>query len=142
MKAPGFSLAIIGALALGIGPNTAIFSIVYATLLGPMPYPNPEQLVLLWSKVRNSRDGTSPADYLEWKQQATSFQYLEPILPRGFNLSTPEAPERVRARQTSVEGYRMWGEPVFLGRDFAPGARCRSERTFRETVPGGSQPSE
>jgi len=121
MKAPGFSLAIIGALALGIGPNTAIFSIVYATLLGPMPYPNPEQLVLLWSKVRNSRDGTSPADYLEWKQQATSFQYLEPILPRGFNLSTPEAPERVRARQTSVEGYRMWGEPVFLGRDFAPG---------------------
>lgn len=121
MKAPGFSLAVISALALGIGPNTAIFSIVYATLLGPMPYPNPEQLVLLWSKVRNSRDGTSPADYLEWKQQATSFQYLEPILPRGFNLSTPEAPERVRARQTSVEGYRMWGEPVFLGRDFAPG---------------------
>lgn len=119
-KAPGFSLAVIGALALGIGPNTAIFSIVYATLLAPMPYPNPDQLVLLWAKVRESKDRTSPADYLEWKQQAKSFQYLEPILPRGFNLSTPEAPERVRARQTSVEGYRMWGEPVFLGRDFAP----------------------
>jgi putative ABC transport system permease protein len=70
--------------------------------------------------VRGTRDGTSPADYLEWKQHARSFQYLEPILPRGFNLSTPEAPERVRARQTSTDGYRMWGEPVFLGRDFAP----------------------
>jgi putative ABC transport system permease protein len=78
------------------------------------------QLVLLWSKVRGSRDGTSPAEYLEWKHHAKSFQYLEPILPRGFNLSTPQAPERVRARQTSTVGYRMWGEPVFLGRDFAP----------------------
>jgi len=45
---------------------------------------------------------------------------LEPILPRGFNLSTPEAPERVRARQTSTNGHRMWGEAVWLGRDFAP----------------------
>lgn len=119
-RAPGFSLAVIAALALGIGPNTAIFSIVYATLLGPMPYPNPDQLVLLWSRANGNRDLTSPADYLEWKEQNTSFQYLEPILPRGFNLSTPEAPERVRARQTSTAGYRMWGEPVFLGRDFAP----------------------
>src|SRR5262249_46798015 len=49
VKAPGFSLAVIGALALGIGPTTAIFSIVYATLLAPMPYPNPDQIVLVWS---------------------------------------------------------------------------------------------
>lgn len=120
IKSPGFSLAVIAALALGIGPNTAIFSIVYATLLAPPPYPNPDRLVLVWSQVRGSRDGTSPADYLEWKEQATSFQYLEPILPRGFNLATPEAPERVRARQTSTNGHRMWGEGVWLGRDFAP----------------------
>jgi putative ABC transport system permease protein len=120
LRTPGFSLAVIAALALGIGPNTAIFSIVYATLLGPMPYPDPDQLVLVWSQVRGNRDATSPADYLEWKEQATSFQYLEPILPRGFNLSTPEAPERVRARQTSTNGHRMWGEAVWLGRDFAP----------------------
>ena len=83
MKAPGFSLAVIGALALGIGPTAAIFSIVYATLLAPMPYPNPDQLVMVWSKARGCRDGTSPADYLEWKKQATSFQYLEPFVPRG-----------------------------------------------------------
>lgn len=120
LKAPGFSLAVIGALALGIGPNTAIFSIVYGTLLAPLPYPNPDQLVLVWANVRGSRDATSPADYLEWKKQATSFQYLEPFLPRGFNLSTPEAPERVRARQVSPDGHRMFGQDVFLGRDFAP----------------------
>lgn len=120
MKAPGFSLAVIWALGLGIGPNTAIFSIVYATLLAPLPYPNPDQLVLVWSKIRGSRDGTSAGDYLEWKKQATSFQYLEPFLPRGFNLSTPEAPERVRARQVSPDGHRMFGQDVWLGRDFAP----------------------
>src|SRR5262249_48055132 len=118
-RAPGFSAAVIAALALGIGPNTAIFSIVYATLLAPLPFPEPEQLVMVWSKVRGTRDGTSPAEYADWKQQATSFQYLEPFWPRQFNLATPEAPERVRARQTSTDGYRMLREGVWLGRDFA-----------------------
>jgi putative ABC transport system permease protein len=120
LRVPGFSLAVIAALALGIGPNTAIFSIVYATLLEPLPYPDPDQIVMIWSQVRAGRDTTSPAEYLEWKQQATSFQYLEPILPRGFNLATSEAPQRVRARQTSTDGHRMWGDPIWLGRDFAP----------------------
>jgi len=117
-RAPGFSTAVIIAVALGIGPNTAIFSIVYATLLAPLPFPDPDQLVMVWSKVRGNRDGTSPAEYLDWKRQATSFQYLEPFWPRYFNLATPEAPERVRARQTSPDGYRMLGEGIWLGRDF------------------------
>jgi putative ABC transport system permease protein len=119
-KKPGFTLVAVLSLALGIGPNTAIFSIVYATLLAPPPYPNPDQLVIVWSQARGSRDGVSIADYLEWKEQATSFQYLEPVWPRGFNLSTTEAPERVRARQTSANGHRMYGEGIWLGRDFAP----------------------
>ncbi len=120
VKKPGFTLIAVLSLALGIGPNTAIFSIVYATLLAPTPYPDPDQLVIVWSQARGSRDGTAPADYLEWKEQAKSFQYLEPILPRGFNLVTSDAPERVRARQTSTDGHRMWGEELWLGRDFAP----------------------
>src|SRR5262245_20934814 len=120
VKKPGFTLIAVLSLALGIGPNTAIFSVVYATLLAPPPYSNPDQLVIVWSQARGSRDGTSPADYLEWKEQATSFQYLEPIWPRGFNLATTEAPERVRARQTSTDGHRMYEEGVWLGRDFAP----------------------
>jgi putative ABC transport system permease protein len=120
VKKPGFTLIAVLSLALGIGPNTAIFSIVYATMLAPPPYPNPDQLVIVWSQARGSRDATSPADYLEWKEQATSFQYLEPIWARGFNLATQEAPERIRARQTSTNGHRMWKEDVWLGRDFAP----------------------
>src|SRR5262249_55818075 len=120
VKKPGFTLIAVLSLALGIGPNTAIFSIVYATLLAPTPYPNPDPLVIVWSRARGSRDNTAPANYLEWKEQATSFQYLEPIWSRGFNLATSDAPERVRVRQTSTDGHRMWGEDVWLGRDFAP----------------------
>jgi putative ABC transport system permease protein len=120
VKKPGFTLIAVLSLALGIGPNTAIFSIVHATLFAAIPYPNPDQLMIVWSQARGSRDGTSISDYLEWKERATSFQYLEPIWFRGFNLATPEAPERVRVRQTSTDGHRMWGENVWLGRDFAP----------------------
>src|SRR5688572_29738045 len=85
-KAPGFSLAVIAALALGIGPNTAIFSIVHTTLLAPMSYPQPEQLVRVWSHLRGRRAGTSPPEYREWKQQATSFQFLEAWSASEFNL--------------------------------------------------------
>jgi putative ABC transport system permease protein len=120
VKNPGFTLIAVLSLALGIGPNTAIFSIVYATLLAPTPYPDPDQLVLIWAQVRGNRGTTSIADYMEWQERTTSFQYLGPISSRGFNLATPESPERVRVRQTSTEGHRMWGEKVFLGRDFAP----------------------
>jgi hypothetical protein len=118
-KTPGFSLAVVAALALGIGPNTAIFSIVHATLLEPLPFPEPEQLVRVWSQVGGKREGTSPADFRAWRQQATSFQYLEAFWPRQLNLASTEAPERVRARQVSPDGYRMFGEGVWLGRDFA-----------------------
>jgi putative ABC transport system permease protein len=119
IKSPHFSLTAIVALALGIGPNTAIFSLVYGTLLAPLPYPQPEELVMVWSMERNTRSRTSPAEYVEWKQ-ATSFQYLEPFWARQLNLATPEAPQRVRARQVSPDGHRMFGEGVLLGRDFAP----------------------
>jgi predicted permease len=119
-NAPRFSLAVIAALALGIGPNTAIFSMVHATLLAPLDHPQPEQLVRVWSQARGRRDGTSPAEYREWKEQATSFQYLEAWWPREVNLASAEAPERVTARQVTPDGYRLLGDGVQLGRDFRP----------------------
>src|SRR5688572_22473417 len=121
-KAPGFSAAAIAALALGIGPNTAIFSVVYATLLAPLPYPGPDQLVMVWSKTPSGeRSSVSPGDYLAWKDSAKSFKYLEPFSPRPFNLSTIDEPLRVRARRVTPDGHRMLGEGVALGRDFQPG---------------------
>ena len=71
---PGLSAAAVVALALGIGPNTAIFSLVYATLLAPLPFSEPDQLVRVSPMVGDSQSRTSPAEYLEWKERATSFQ--------------------------------------------------------------------
>ena len=118
-SAPGLSGAAVVALALGIGPNTAIFSIVYATLLAPLPFSEPDQLVRISPVVGDSQGRTSPAEYLEWKERATSFQSLEAFWPgRALNLATPDAPERVLARQVTPGGHRIFGEGVWLGRDF------------------------
>ena len=122
MKARGFTVAAIAALALGIGPNTAIFSVVYATLLAPLPFPEPEQLVMVWSTTpTGGRANVSPGDALVWQESATSFQYLEPFTSRAFNLATPDEPLRVRARRVTPDGHRMLGEGIALGRDFLPG---------------------
>jgi putative ABC transport system permease protein len=121
VRTPWLSVAAILALALGIGPNTAIFSIVYATMLAPLPYANPDQLVRVLPIVRDVQDRVSPAEYLEWKKRAKSFQYLEGFSPgRTLNLAARDAPELVVARQVTPGGHRMLSERMWLGRDFGP----------------------
>ena len=71
IKSPVFTLTAALTLALGIGANTAIFTVVYATLLAPMPYPEPDQLVMVWSKVQGDRNGISAGDFTDWKNQNT-----------------------------------------------------------------------
>ena len=61
----GFTVVSVATLAIGIGANTAIFSVIYAVLLAPMPYPHPEQLVMVWSHVRDGNNSVSAGDYLE-----------------------------------------------------------------------------
>jgi putative ABC transport system permease protein len=72
-KNPGFATVAILALALGIGANTAIFSIFYATLLAPFPYPQPDQLVVVWSTIGGNRNTVSAGDYLDWKRDSKVF---------------------------------------------------------------------
>src|SRR6202012_4423582 len=73
---PGLTITVLLTLALGIGANTAIFTVDYETLLAPLPYPQPNQLVMVWSKIQTYRNGVSAGDYLDWKRQATVFQDL------------------------------------------------------------------
>lgn len=116
----GFTSVALLALALGIGANAAIFSIVYATVLAPMPFPNADQLVMVWSKIDGNRNGVSAGDYLDWKKSNTVFQDINAWSGTSFNLSTSGPPEQLRARLISPGSNNMMGTRFFLGRDFLP----------------------
>ena len=75
-RSPAFTVVALLALALGVGANTAIFSVVYGTLLAPLPYPKADQLVMVWSRVQDSRNVASTGDFLEWKRQSTVFSRM------------------------------------------------------------------
>ena len=75
-KSPGLTAAVIATLMLGIGATTAIYTVVYAVLLAPLPYRQPDQLVIVWSKVNGNNNGMSAGDFLDWKEQNKSFQQL------------------------------------------------------------------
>ena len=119
-RTPTFTAVALLALMLGIGANTAIFSVVYAVLLAPLPYRNPEQLVMVWSKINGHRNPVSAADYLDWKRQNAVFQDVLAWSGGNFNLSTSGRPEVVRARITSPGLLDMQGIQFAMGRDFLP----------------------
>jgi predicted permease len=120
-KNPGFSLVAVLTLALGIGATTAIFSVVYATLFESLPYPKPEELVVVWSKNDGGKNVVSAGDFLEWKRRSTSFQGMEAWGGGGpMNLATSESPEQVQTGAVTPGFYNMLGTSMFLGRDLLP----------------------
>jgi predicted permease len=118
-KHPGFTITAILTLALGIGATTAIFSVVYA-VFEPMPYPKPDQLVMVWSKIHGERNSVAPGDYFEWKRRSTSFQDLNAWSGGSYNVATPERPEQIDGSTRTPGFFKMEGLPMLLGRDFLP----------------------
>src|SRR6266550_5923854 len=119
LKTPGFTVTGMLTLALGIGATTAIFSVVYA-VFEPMPYPNPDQLVMVWSRTQGNRNSASLADFVDWKQRSSSFQDLNAWGGASFNVGTNERPEQVAGSQRTPGFFTMEGLPMMLGRDFLP----------------------
>lgn len=117
---PGLTITVLLTLAVGIGANTAIFTVDYATLLAPLPYPHPEQLVMVWSKIQTYHNGVSAGDFLDWKQQNTVFQDLCAWSGASFNLATKDKPEYINGVRQTYSMPQMMGEPLFLGRYFLP----------------------
>ena len=120
-RSPGFTAVALIVLALGIGGNTAIFSVVNGILLQPLPYPQPDQLVSILS-AEPSR-GIPPvvasyADYLDWKQQAHSFSNMGMYVSDAFNLSAGEQPVPVEAMDASATALQTFGIAPELGRIF------------------------
>ena len=119
-KSAGFTVTAVLTLALGIGATTAIFTVVYATLLAPMPYPDPDQLVMVWSKIQGDRNGIAAQDFLDWKNQNTGLQDINAFTGGSFNLATKEQPEYIQGQMTTPGMYRMMGNQFLYGRDFLP----------------------
>src|SRR5215212_8099198 len=119
LKNKGFTITAVLTLALGIGATTAIFSVVYA-VFEPLPYPNPDQLVMVWSKVRGSRNSVASGDFLEWQRRSTSFQGMGAWTGASFNVATNDRPEQVTGSRRSPGFFTLEGLPLFLGRDFLP----------------------
>jgi putative ABC transport system permease protein len=128
-KQPGFTLIAVLTLSLGIGANTAIFSIVNAVLLRPFPYKEPERLVILRERV-SVGGGFSPSypNFVDWRAQNTVFDAISAVRQKeSFNLTGAGEPERVPGRLVSAEFFSTLGIEPLLGRDFlaeedSPGA--------------------
>ncbi len=116
---PSFSVAAVLTMALGIGANTAIFSVVNVALLRPLPYPEPERLVCLSDTVQGMKNWPSTyVNYLDWKRQDRVFENLAAYQGDSFNVDHGDGVEHVRAWNVSAEFFRTLGVRPFLGRDF------------------------
>jgi putative ABC transport system permease protein len=119
-KSPGFTVVAVVTLALGIGATAAMYTVVYATLLAPMPYPHPEQLMMVWSKIGGERNAVSAGDFVDWKRQNSAFQDLQAWSEEEYNLATSDRPEVVLGHLTTPGWFKMQGFRFLLGRDFLP----------------------
>jgi putative ABC transport system permease protein len=119
-KSPGTTLAVIATLMLGIGATTAIYTVVYAVLLAPLPYPHPEQLMMVWSMVNGGRNPMSAGDFLDWKEQNKAFQQLCAFTGASFNLATQDQPESIDGMRSTPGWFSMQAIPFLMGRDFLP----------------------
>jgi putative ABC transport system permease protein len=119
-KAPAFTSLAVGVLALGISSTTAIFSVVYGTFFAPLPYRDPEALVMVWSQFRGERVPVSAKDYVVWKREATAFDDLNAWGGRSVNMATADRPENVQAGVATPGFLAMlgYGHPLALGRSF------------------------
>jgi len=121
LKRPGFTVIALITLALGIGANTAIFSVVNAVLLRPLPFQNPDELVIVWEDATFAgfpRNTPAPANFIDWKTQNQSFADMAASHEISFNLTGDGEPERVSAYAVTANFFPLLGAQPLLGRTF------------------------
>ena len=121
-KSPGFAATAILTLALGIGPNTAVFSVMNGVLLRPLAYPHPDRIFQL--EKGTAEDSTYSASvplFLKWREDNNTLEHIAAysVLPKGFNLAALGKPERVSGLQVSADFFRVLGIAPQWGRDFS-----------------------
>ncbi len=124
LRKPAFTVFSVLILGLGIGVNTSIFSAVNAVLLRPLPYRTPEQLVMLYErnlKGDKTKEPVSPGNYVDWTQQAGSFEEIGASASMTFNLTGSGEPESLIGYRLTSNFFQMLGTPALTGRTFQPG---------------------
>src|SRR5262245_13152265 len=120
-KSPGFTLISVLTLALGIGANTALFSVVNGVLLNPLPFPHPDELVAVYAKSPTFAQGSvSYLKFLDWQKENRSFALLSAVRSDDYNMTGAGDPERVHIHMVSAEFFPVLGLSALLGRSFAP----------------------
>ena len=120
-KAPGFAAVAILTLALGIGANTAISSVVNAVLLRPLPYPDADRLVVVGERWMGGGGDLAPPDYLDIAAQNRAFEQMAAYKSGNFNLSAGPRPERVAGAVITTNTFSLLGVEPVLGRGFLQG---------------------
>src|ERR1022692_4492604 len=121
-RSPGFTAMAVGAIALGIGACTAIFSVVNKVLLEPLPYPEPHRLVQLMStSPLGNQSVVSIPTYLTWRDHTNVFEYLAAYdtAGPGVNLTQRDRPEPLQTARVSADYFRLFGARVEVGRTFS-----------------------
>src|SRR5262245_7767173 len=119
LKTPGVTLVAVIALALGIGANTAMFSVVNGVLLRPLPYREPGRLLMLYTSMPQFREASvSYPNFLDWQQRSRSFDRVAAYRGDSFNLTGDAAPERLRGQMASATSFETLGVARILGRTF------------------------
>ncbi|HEV2379811.1 MAG TPA: ABC transporter permease [Terriglobia bacterium] len=117
----GFAAVTLGLLALGIGVNSAMFSIVDAVLLKPLPFPEPERMVRVSEAPPGGRNGTTTLTFLDWKRQTDIFEALSVEVPTRAAVATGADPARVSGKQVPADYFQVFGVKPQIGRTFASG---------------------
>jgi putative ABC transport system permease protein len=129
-RSPAFTIAAVACLALGIGANTAIFTVINAVLVRPLPYPDPDRLVMVWESNagrKSERNTVAPADYLDWKAENEVFERMAGVYDTRMNLTGAGEPVEVPAESATADLFPLLGLRPILGRTF----------TADEDAPGG-----
>jgi putative ABC transport system permease protein len=131
-RAPGFTVVTVLTLALGIGANTAIFSVVYGTLLKPLPYRDAQRVLTLWQndlRAGKDRDDVAPANFVDWRERVKSFEEISALEPYSHNLMGEGEPEAFKSWRATEGFFRVMGADALYGRTFLP----------KDHVPGGPE---
>jgi predicted permease len=120
-KNPGFTAVAILTLSLGIGANTAMFSVMEGVVLAPLPFSQPDRLVMVWeNNPRFPRVWVSYPNFLDWQRIARSFQQMAAFMEQGLDLTGPGTPEHLNGKEISSGFFRTLGTELILGREFSP----------------------